>query len=477
MDTPLYTALMKHAHRNTYSFHVPGHHNGDVFFDEAKSVYQSLLSIDMTEITGLDDLHHPTGVIKEAQDLVSRFYGSQESFFLVNGTTAGNLAMILAVCEPGEPILIQRNCHKSVFHAAALAGAKPVYLAPEIDENMHVPAHVSLSVIEKALASYPNAKGLVLTNPTYYGHAADLTAAVNKAHSYGVPVLVDEAHGAHFVLGQPFPPSSLAMGADAVVQSAHKTLPAMTMGSYFHLNSTRIDRDRLTYYVSSLQSSSPSYPIMASLDTARAYVQGIAEKGTLPVHMERIEKIKRKFASISSIEIIEPSGYGLRADPLKLILRSKLGHSGYSLQRILESEGIVAELADEYQVLLVLPIGGRRMIEQATVRNIQQKLENTPPNKLPDAVNWTFPSISTLEYPQNEMRKFTKEPADINKAAGRLHAGNIIPYPPGIPLIMDGERITEEIVQKLSRLIGMDAYIQGLLNGEQLLVYIEEEKS
>lgn len=313
MDTPLYTALMKHAHRNTYSFHVPGHHNGDVFFDEAKSVYQSLLSIDMTEITGLDDLHHPTGVIKEAQDLVSRLYGSQESFFLVNGTTAGNLAMILAVCEPGEPILIQRNCHKSVFHAVALAGAKPVYLAPEIDENIHVPAHVSLSVIEKALASYPNAKGLVLTNPTYYGHAADLTAAVKKAHSYGVPVLVDEAHGAHFVLGQPFPPSSLAMGADAVVQSAHKTLPAMTMGSYFHLNSTRIDRDRLTYYVSSLQSSSPSYPIMASLDTARAYVQDIAEKGKLPVHMEHIEKIKRRFASISSIEIIEPSGYGLRA--------------------------------------------------------------------------------------------------------------------------------------------------------------------
>ena len=131
--------------------------------------------------------------------------------------------------------------------------------------------------------------------------------------------------------------------------------------------------------------------------------------------MEHIEKIKRRFASISSIEIIEPSGYGLRADPLKLILRSKLGHSGYSLQRILESEDIVAELADEYQVLLVLPIV-RRMIEQATVRNIQQKLENTPPDKLPDAVNWTFPSISTLEYPQNEMRKFTKEPADINKA-------------------------------------------------------------
>ncbi|MCR9041112.1 aminotransferase class I/II-fold pyridoxal phosphate-dependent enzyme [Bacillus sp. L381] len=477
MDTPLYTALMKHAHRNTYSFHVPGHHNGDVFFDEAKSVYQSLLSIDMTEITGLDDLHHPTGVIKEAQDLVSRLYGSQESFFLVNGTTAGNLAMVLAVCEPDEPILIQRNCHKSVFHAVAMAGAKPVYLAPEIDKNMHVPAHVSLSVIEKALASYPNAKGLVLTNPTYYGHAADLTAAVKKAHSYGVPVLVDEAHGAHFVLGEPFPPSSLAMGADAVVQSAHKTLPAMTMGSYFHLNSSRIDRDRLTYYLSSLQSSSPSYPIMASLDTARAYIQDIAEKGTLPVHIAHIEQIKRNFASISSIEVIEPSGYGIKADPLKFILRSKLGHSGYSLQNILESEGIFAELADEYQVLLVLPIGGRRMIKQETVKNIQQKLENTPPDRLPEAVDWTFPSITTLEYPQNEMRKFAKELTDMNKAAGRLHAGNIIPYPPGIPLIMDGERITEEIVQKLSHLIGMDAHIQGLLNGEQLLVYTEEEKS
>ncbi|KXZ20424.1 aminotransferase class I/II-fold pyridoxal phosphate-dependent enzyme [Bacillus nakamurai] len=477
MDTPLYTALIEHAHRNTHSFHVPGHHNGDVFFDEAKSVYQSLLSIDMTEITGLDDLHHPTGVIKEAQDLVSRFYGSRESFFLVNGTTAGNLAMILAVCEPGEPILIQRNCHKSVFHAVAMGGAKPVYIAPEVDEGMHVPAHVPFSVIEKALADYPNAKGLVLTNPTYYGHSADLTASIKAAHSYGVPVLVDEAHGAHLVLGEPFPPSSLAMGADAVVHSAHKTLPAMTMGSYFHLNSSRIDRDRLVYYLSSLQSSSPSYPIMASLDTARAYVQDIAENGTLSAHMQHIDQIKQTFASIPYIEVINPSGNGLRPDPLKLTLRSKLGHSGYSLQRILESSGVFVELADEYQVLLVLPLGGRRKIEPETVRIIHQMLENTPPDKRPEAVKWTFPSITTLDYPKSEISRFKKEFVDMDKAAGRLHAADIIPYPPGIPLVMDGERITEESIQKLSRLIGMNAHIQGRLKEKQLLVYIEEEKS
>lgn len=479
MNTPLYHALIQHARRNSHSFHVPGHHNGDVFFDEAKTIYNPLLTIDLTELSGLDDLHHPSGVIKEAQDLVSQLYGSAESFFLVNGTTVGNLAMILSVCGPGDTILIQRNCHKSVFHAVDLAGAEPVYLAPDIDEIMHVPTHVPLDTIKEALKAYPNAKGLVLTNPTYYGHSADLTEIISEAHQYGIPVLVDEAHGAHFVLGEPFPASALQMGADIVVQSAHKTLPAMTMGSYLHLNSNKIERNRVADYLNRLQSSSPSYPIMASLDLARAYVQHMIEEQKLSDVLQHIQSIKQTFDSLAYAAPVEPANQRITMDPLKLTIRSKCGHSGFTLQKILERVNIFTELADENQVLLVLPLGGKQRIDSETIKKIDHEIEKTPSDQMNVPAEWEAQPITVMPYPKKVLNTLQKEYVGFDKAAGRLNAEDVIPYPPGIPMIMAGERITRESVQKLSRLISMKTHVQGnmKINEKQLLVYIEEEKS
>ncbi|PRP52215.1 hypothetical protein C7B71_20300 [Bacillus halotolerans] len=479
MNTPLYHALIQHARRNSHSFHVPGHHNGDVFFDEAKTIYNPLLTIDLTELSGLDDLHHSSGVIKEAQDLVSQLYGSAESFFLVNGTTVGNLAMILSVCDPGDTILIQRNCHKSVFHAVDLAGAEPVYLAPDIDEIMHVPTHVPLDTIKEALKAYPNAKGLVLTNPTYYGHSADLTEIISEAHQYGIPVLVDEAHGAHFVLGEPFPASALQMGADIVVQSAHKTLPAMTMGSYLHLNSNKIERNRVADYLNRLQSSSPSYPIMASLDLARAYVQHMIEEQKLSDVLQHIQSIKQTFDSLAYAAPVEPANQRITMDPLKLTIRSKCGHSGFTLQKILERVNIFTELADENQVLLVLPLGGKQRIDSETIKKIDHEIEKTPSDQMNVPAEWEAQPITVMPYPKKVLNTLQKEYVGFDKAAGRLNAEDVIPYPPGIPMIMAGERITRESVQKLSRLISMKTHVQGnmKINEKQLLVYIEEEKS
>ncbi|KAF1678506.1 MULTISPECIES: aminotransferase class I/II-fold pyridoxal phosphate-dependent enzyme [Bacillus] len=480
MNTPLYKALIQHAKRNSHSFHVPGHHNGDVFFDDAKSIFDPLLTIDVTELAGLDDLHHPSGVIKEAQELVSQLYGSADSFFLVNGTTVGNLAMILSVCEQGETILVQRNCHKSVFHAVDLAGAEPVYLTPDIDKAMHVPTHVPLDTIKKALAAYPDAKGLVLTNPTYYGHSADLTEIISEAHHYGIPVLVDEAHGAHFVLGKPFPVSALEMGADIVVQSAHKTLPAMTMGSYLHLNSScRIERNLVAEYLNRLQSSSPSYPIMASLDIARAYIQHIIEEQKLSDILRRIQSLKQTFDSLLHVEAVKPDDPRMIMDPLKLCIRSKRGHSGYTLQNILERVNVFTELADENQVLLVLPLGGKRGINIETIKSIDEEIEKTPPDRMFTSAEWSAQPVTVLPFRKKVLQTFKKEYVDFDAAAGRVNAEDIIPYPPGIPLIMAGERITAESVQKLSRLISMKTHVQGnmKIKQKQLLVYIEEEKS
>lgn len=480
MKTPLFTALVDHAKENPYSFHVPGHHNGDVFFDEGKSLFNSILQIDLTELTGLDDLHEPSGVIKEAQDLTAELYGSKESFFLVNGSTVGNLAMILSVCRPGDLLLVQRNCHKSVFHAVELAGARPVFLTPEIDDEMAVPTRVLQQTVKEAVSKYPTAKGIMLTYPNYYGHAADLKPIVEEAHKHHMPVLVDEAHGAHFVLGRPFPQSALEAGADAVVQSAHKTLPAMTMGSFLHLNSRRIDRDRLVHYLTVLQSSSPSYPIMASLDLARAYADHLLKTNRMERAEKEITAMKEQFLNIAGVEIAEPADPLIQQDPLKVCVRSKQGHSGYELKKIFEQNGVHPELADERQVLFILPLEGKRSLDPETIRRIGKEIESRSPGIHSQVqIGEPVEKITTLPYDKITLSSFKTESVPFSEAAGRVSAEQVMPYPPGIPLIMEGERVKQESIRRLSRLVDLHVHIQGSshLKQKQLTVYIEEEKS
>jgi len=259
--TPLLDQLIFHHKKNPLSLHVPGHKYGRLLDYSKYSAYRGILQLDATELSGLDDLHSPEGVILEAEMLLSEAYGTERSYFLVNGSTVGNLAMILAVLQKGDIVLVQRNCHKSVLNGIELAQAKPVFLGPDYDEDWGVTGGVSPEITARALAMYPGAKALIVTYPSYYGMVNDLQRIIKQAHDVNIPVLVDEAHGAHFISGGNFPKSALQFGADIVVQSAHKTLPAMTMGSYLHLNSKRIERDRLEHYLHILQSSSPSYPV------------------------------------------------------------------------------------------------------------------------------------------------------------------------------------------------------------------------
>lgn len=478
MKTPLFHALIRHVQANPYSFHVPGHHNGDVFFDEARPFYDSLLKLDLTEIKGLDDLHHPEGAIKEAQEMAASLYGVHETFFLVNGSTVGNLAMIMATCRQGDTILVQRNCHKSVFHAIELAGVHPVYLSPEIDPDMKLPTHVSEETIRKAISFYPDAKAIVLTNPTYYGHGTDLAPSIKEAQRRGIPVLVDEAHGAHFVLGSPFPLSSLQMGADVVVHSAHKTLPALTMGSFLHINSDRVNRERIAYYLSILQSSSPSYPIMASLDLARAYLDEIVHSNRLEAIIEDIASYHRLFAEMQHIEMKKPTDPAFQTDPIKLTVQSKYGHSGYELKQLFEAADVHPEMADGQFVLFVLPLEKKGPIPAERLQKIDEEVGKTRRQGrkgLP--ADQPAEKITALPYNKETLASFRKASLSLEMAIGRVCAGSVIPYPPGVPLLLPGERITEEKITILKRLIDQKAQIQG--NGinpnHRLLVYIEEE--
>lgn len=466
-EVPIYTALKSHLAKGPLSFHVPGHKYGQVFPSFCLHDFKEILKLDATELSGLDDLHDPEGAIQEAQELLADLYQVRRSFFLVNGTTVGNLAMILAaISNQADIVLVQRNCHKSILHGLELAGCTPVFLNPIYDKKMKVPTYVPFETIKDAINEFPNAKALLLTNPNYYGIGIDLTDIVTFAHRHNIPVLVDEAHGAHFIASNLFPKAAVSCGADVVVNSAHKTLPAMTMGSYLHYNSDLIDEDRLMFYLHMLQSSSPSYPIMASLDIARYYLANFSSDQVLCMKKE-IDIFKEGLHGMNQIEVVEPNDFEhiTTTDMLKITVQTRCHLSGYQLQARFEQENLFTELADPYNVLFVLPLHWGQDYQQV-IRKMRHILE--PYDRCNQTVvenhDIMAKSYSRLPMSYQDMRKYKKRVVDFKNAIGKLAAEMVMPYPPGIPLVMIGEKITEQHIKQVLKHIQLGAKIQGASN-------------
>jgi arginine/lysine/ornithine decarboxylase len=455
--TPLIEAIERHLEMDPISFHVPGHKNG-LFIDEKDK--QFFYKRDLTELSGLDDLHDPHEAIKEAELLLSHLYGSRKSYFLVNGSTTGNIAAILASCSQRETVLVQRNCHKSVMNGIKLARAVPVIIETEWDKEGKMPTGVSLESVRETLKAFPDAKACVLTYPTYYGMTFDVKSLINEFHQHGVICIIDEAHGPHFQLGEPFPESALGLGGDIVIHSAHKMLPAMTMGSFLHIGNERVNEGKVKEYLSILQSSSPSYPIMASLDYARSYL------GTMTASdiQRNIDVINEFVQALSGIH--EGISVKRTDDPLKLLLSMK-GKSGYDLQRLLEREGIFCELADPYYVLLILPLmkdnftfpykeAARRIHAGLRMEEVWEQAEDVV-----KAVRQKKHAFTVLAITHEEMDDREEEWVSLTGAEGEISARMITPYPPGIPLLIPGERISEETIARLGQYMKNKANIQG----------------
>ncbi len=466
IKVPILDMLKGHQKKRPISMHVPGHKNGIIHHEEAPQSFSSVMAWDLTELSGLDDLHQPEEGIKEAEALLTKFYQTEKSYFLVNGSTVGNLAMILATIQAGDKVIVQRNCHKSVMNGLKLAKANPVFLAPEIDCGSGISMGVSYETFSNSLNEHPEAKALIVTYPNYYGLGTDLSPIIREAHKKGLLVLVDEAHGAHFAAGLPFPSSAISMGADIIVQSAHKTLPALTMGSYLHINSNSISQEHVEEYLGMLQSSSPSYPIMLSLDLARAYLEGYSDKDKKHL-MEQLGQFKDYLSRHEELGILEPKDSDIY-DPLKLILYHKNGLSGFNLQKLLEGAGIFSELADEQYVLFILPL--LKSNQSYPFNEIIQRLEKInwiiegQVQTRSDIETWKTPEEdkeSVLAISYEEMDKTSQKRISLLDAYGEISAETITPYPPGIPLIQRGETITNEMVQKCLSLVNKGAKIQG----------------
>jgi arginine/lysine/ornithine decarboxylase len=467
---PLYEALMNHIKRTKWSFHVPGHKGGLLFEETGAPFFKSVLPLDVTELAGLDDLHHPEGPILEAQRLLASFYNVHKSFFLVGGSTSGNHAMILSSFTDGDLVFVQRNCHKSVLNGLELAGVTPVFLQPEWDEEGGYPLGISCQTVEQAVEMYPESKGIILTNPTYYGLQKDIKDIAELIHRIGGIVLVDEAHGAHFGL-EGMPESSIHKGADIVVQSAHKTLPALTMGAFLHVNSKRVDIQRLSHALQMFQSSSPSYLIMASLDLTRLYLENLSEKDIQKVILQT-ENLKQFIDSVPNLKVADaPKGY--RSDPLKVTVKAEREISGYELQRLFEEEELYTELADDRNVLFVLPLGSIHEMAklQKVFIKVSGKLSHFKEFREMDKTRAVFQSISKLELSYREMNRLKVKPIPIKDAEGLIAGEAVIPYPPGIPLIAKGEQITSEHIHLYSSLKKKGARFQGTGKHDKMFVF------
>ena len=468
---PLVEALEQFHKKKPISFHVPGHKHG--LLSNLPQPIRNSMQYDLTELNGLDDYHHPKEAIKEAEELLTKLYNTDESFFLVNGTTIGNLAMIYATCQYGEQIIVQRNAHKSIFHAIELVGAEPIFVSPKWDEQTKTASYVSLEVMEEAIQQYPFAKAVVLTYPNYYGVCSpDLEDIISLCHSLEIPVLVDEAHGAHFQSHKEFPKSSLLFGADVVVQSAHKTLPVLTMGSYLHIRSQLIESKKVNKYLRMLQSSSPSYLILASLDDARSYVERYS-----PIDYKRMMDRREVFIdaleTIPLIEIVQVD------DPLKLLIRVEK-YTGFQVQQAFEKQNIYVELADIYQVLLILPLLKvehefafaeiRKRIKYA-IEDLKREIQGYTNN----IFHMEQKNISTLQMSLELVNDKQGEWIPYVRSIGRIAKGMIIPYPPGIPLFLPGEKITVPLLTELEEWIEKGASFQGEHRLEEKLIYVVEE--
>lgn len=466
--TPLFDAMVSLAESKKVSFHTPGHKSGKGIATRfVKYVGPNIFSIDLTTLDEVDSLQKPKGVIKEAQELAALAYGADRSFFLVNGTTGGNHAMVMTACNPGTGILMARNCHKSVLAGTVLAGATPHFVYPRLDSGLMMTMNVSEGAVKEAIDEQPWIKVLFITSPNYYGICADLNKIIPFAHEKGMTVLVDEAHGPHLGFHPELPSSALSAGADMVVQSTHKIIGGMTQASMMHANRERVDTETLAAVLKMAQTTSPSYILMASLDLARMQMATEGEK-LLGKALELSRWARGRINAISGLtcltkeQVIE-RGMG-DLDETKLTINvNGLGLSGFEVSQTLNLEfDIQVEMADPFHVLVIVSIGDRR----EDIESLVDALEIIAKRNSKGAGNsWgaampVMRGVSGLSPREAFFAGY--EFISQDKAVGRLSSEIVTVYPPGIPLLVPGEVITEDVMAYLKKVAELGGTVDGL---------------
>lgn len=466
-QTPLFDALMKYVENETIPFHVPGHKKGVGIDEEYKAfIGYNPFKIDVTVFKSVDSLHHPTGAIKKAQELAADAYGADASFFSIHGTSGAIQAMIMSVVTAGDKIIIPRNVHKSVTAGIILSGATPVYMQPELDKKVGIAHGVTPETVANALKENPDAKAVLIINPTYYGVSTDIKKIADIVHNYNIPLVVDEAHGPHLGFNNKLPLSAMAAGADICSQSTHKIIGALTQCSLLQVRALRIDIHRVQQVLSLLQTTSPSYILMTSLDCARRQIAVNGEK-LLDYAIDLADYARREINKIPGFycfgnEILgEPGVFAL--DPTKITITCReLGITGYDLDMILSNKyHIQMEMSDLYNVLAVGSFGDTKESINALITALKEISEEYFGNGTEKSDFIDVPSIPNQNMIPREAFNSHKERVLINESVGLTSGEFLMAYPPGIPILCPGEVISQEIVTYVQRLKETGLYVQG----------------
>ena len=458
---PFVEALESYKKQHFVPFHTPGHKIGVEAPQLLKDWMGPALPYDLGVMYALDDLHEPEGELKEAQDLTAQLYGADYCWFSINGTTALIEAMIMGTVGPDETIIIPREAHRSVISGLVLSGAKPVYMDCQFDERWGIPLGVSLNDAVKTMDANPEAKAILLVYPNYYGVGVDIVNIVKEAHKRGMIVLVDEAHGPHLPFSKNLPIEAIAAGADLVAQSTHKSVGSLTQTSWLLGQGERINKRRITQMHQMLQSTSPNYIFLASLDMARHQLATVGEdlvSRTVELSLY-LRKELHKIPGITTMEYRDIEDRVVNYDCTKVLIDAKeLGVTGVAFERMLREHRIEVELVQAHHVLVLITIGDTKESITALIQAVQAISDTVlstshESNKTPDEnlQNLSKHSVVLPEpivrvTPRNAMYA-NREQVRLQDALHRIAGETIAYYPPGIPCVAVGEVISESVLQ------------------------------
>jgi arginine decarboxylase len=479
-NTPVYNALKSYTDSGAVPFHMPGHKLGCGIPDEFLS---EIVKLDLTEIPGTDDLHKPESVLKEAHELAAAAFGARRSYFVVNGSTGGLHAAIAAVCKPGQRLITGRDSHSSVINGMLIAGVYPYYIMPEFSESFGISAGISPDSVERALDAVPDAAGVLITRPNYYGVCSDVEKIARIVHSHGKVLIVDEAHGSHLAFSKRLPISSLEAGADICVQSAHKTLPAFTQGAYLHVGTDRVDTERLEYFLDIYQTTSPSFILMAFLDIARAVMQRYGDE-LLDRLIDSIAANACRFTD-REIMLLDKTDIAVFDHDITRVAAnvSQLGITGYEAEKVLRMRyNIQAEMSDLSNIIFICTVsdsperidllfsaldclnrdlaGNGGIKNRCSTGSAGRRNTSVHGQKIAELMSKQAELMNDPD-PRHIMNSDT-ERVKLENAAGRISKCTISVYPPGTALVCPGETISGEMVTYLKEVIGAGSAVHGV---------------
>ena len=472
----LYQKLTDYAKSDIYPFHMPGHKRISL-----KENIRSAYEIDITEIDGFDNLHHAKEILKDAQQKARTLYGSKYCFYLINGSTCGILAAISSVVNRNEKILVARNSHKSIYHGLFLRQLKAEYVYP-VETSLGIQGQVTKEQIEELLIKQPDIKAVLITSPTYDGVVSDIKGIAEVVHKYEIPLIVDSAHGAHFGFSKGFPENAIKLGADLVIESVHKTLPAFTQTALLHVCSERVSLDKLKMYLSIYETSSPSYILMAGMDACMEFLEENGQEHFQKLE-ENLSKFYEKTSCLKYLKVVRTCDFSNEEafdfDESKILILSKHSAvSGADLQNLLlEKYKLQMEMAcGNYTLALSSIMDRKEGFERLAQALIEIDDAFSLEFHLCEANQMIFNSnvykIQTKHLEIFEAQERDTEAVLLEEAIGKTSGSYVYLYPPGIPIIVPGERITKQFVEDIDLCKKKGLEVEGLLDDEKISIVI-----